>query len=161
MRRGKAVKALTPKVRPFRNRQVRGLQDCANREGGKRGSLLHRIPVSLSVVRSPPLRSLDANGCGPRSTGNGHSQLQWRPLRAQLGAPPTTRRSGSSHPRRAHGVPRPRCLRSPCPLRPPPGFAQPPGCCWWAAPRPTRALSTSRPNAQFQERPAGLTTATR
>ena len=87
MRRGKAVKALTPKVRPFRNRQVRGLQDCANREGGKRGSLLHRIPVSLSVVRSPPLRSLDANGCGPRSTGNGHSQLQWRPPRAQLGHP--------------------------------------------------------------------------
>ena len=41
MRRGKAVKALAPKARPFHDRQVRGLRDCANREGGIRGSLLH------------------------------------------------------------------------------------------------------------------------
>ena len=67
MRRSKAIKALTPKVRPFRNCQVRGLRDCANREGGICGSLLHRVPVPLPVVRTLPLRSLDANPWGPRS----------------------------------------------------------------------------------------------
>ena len=61
MRRGKAVKALTPKARPFRDRHVRGLRDCANREGGKRGSLLHPVPVPLPEAHTPPLRSLHAN----------------------------------------------------------------------------------------------------
>ena len=77
MPRGKAVKALTPKARPFRDHQVRGLRDCANREGIIRSSLLHRIPVPLPVVRTPPLRSLDADPWGLRSAQNGPSQPQW------------------------------------------------------------------------------------
>ena len=77
MRRGKAVKALTPKVRPFRDCQVRGLRDCANREGGIGSSLLHGIPVPLPVVRTPPLRSLDADPWGLRSAQNGPFQPQW------------------------------------------------------------------------------------
>ena len=67
MRQGKAVKALTPKARLFRDHQVRGLRDCANREGRIRGSLLHQVPVPLPVVRTPLLRSLDADPWGPRS----------------------------------------------------------------------------------------------
>ena len=49
-------KGLDPKARPFCHRQVRGLQDCANREGRMRGSLRHLAPVPLPVVRTPPLR---------------------------------------------------------------------------------------------------------
>ena len=108
MRRGKAVKALTPKARPFHDRQVKGLQDCANREGRKRGSLLHRVPVPLPMVRTPLLRSLDADRWGPRSTQNGHSQLQRRPREHNWEPPPPTRRPDSPRPRHAHGVPCPR-----------------------------------------------------
>ena len=43
-------------TRPCCDRQVRGLRDCANREGEIRGSLRHRAPVPLPVVRTPPLR---------------------------------------------------------------------------------------------------------
>ena len=41
MQRGKGVKALTPKVRSFCNRQVSGLRDRADRKGRICGSLLH------------------------------------------------------------------------------------------------------------------------
>ena len=105
MRRGKVVKALTPVTRPFCDRQVRGLRDCANREGGIRGSLLHRAPVPLPVALTPPLHSLDANGWGPRSPRNGRSQLQWRFLR-----PGTHCLGGALRPRRGPGVLRPRPL---------------------------------------------------
>ena len=161
MRRGKAVKALTPKARPFHDRQVKGLQDCANREGRKRGSLLHRVPVPLPMVRTPLLRSLDADRWGPRSTHNGHSQLQRRPREHNWEPPPThatprfappPARSRCAMPQTRHpGSPRPRCLGLPRPRRAP-GVP---------LPRPTCALSASRPHAQFQERPAGLATATR
>ena len=87
MPRGKAVKALTPKTRPFRDSQVRGLQDCANREGRICHSQLHRVPVPLPVVHTPLFRSWDADPWGPRSAWNGRSQLQWQPMRAQLGPP--------------------------------------------------------------------------
>ena len=56
MRRSTAVKALTPKGRPYCNHLVRGFPGCANREGRMRGSLRHLAPVPLPVVRTPPLR---------------------------------------------------------------------------------------------------------
>ena len=40
-------------------------------------SLHHRAPVPLPVVRTPLLRSLDADGWGPRSRRNGRSLVQW------------------------------------------------------------------------------------
>ena len=43
-----------------------------------------------TVVHTPLLPSLDADQWGPRNPQNGHSQPQWRPLRAQLGPPPLT-----------------------------------------------------------------------
>ena len=46
-----------------------------------RSTLHHRVPVPLPVVHTPPLRSLDANGWGPRSRRNRRSLVQWRPLR--------------------------------------------------------------------------------
>ena len=113
------VKALTPKARPFRDHQVRGLRDCANREGIIRSSLLHRIPVPLPVVRTPPLRSLDAHRWGPRSPRNGHSRPQWRPLRPRthsLGA----RRRCAPPPTRARRAPR---------IRPLPGEPREPRYC--------------------------------
>ena len=116
------VKALTPMARPFCDRQVRGLRDCANREGGICGSLLHPVPpapVPLPVVRTSPLRSLDADRWRPRSPRNGHSQLQWRPLRPRthsLGA----RRRCAPPPTRARCAPR---------IRPLPGEAREPRYC--------------------------------
>ena len=48
----------------------------------------NRFLVADSLVADTvPLHSLDANRWEPRSSRNGHSQTQWRPLRAQLGPP--------------------------------------------------------------------------
>ena len=106
MRRGKAVKALIPKARPFCNRQVRGLRDCANKEGRIRGSLLHRVPVPLPVVRTPLLCSLDADLWGPRSARNGlFPATVATPESTTRTLPPQTHRSGLPHPWPAPGVP--------------------------------------------------------
>ena len=56
-------------------------------ENGVCGFLLHAVPVPLPVVHTPPLRPLDADPGGLRSTRNGLSQPQWQPLRPQLGPP--------------------------------------------------------------------------
>ena len=114
MPRGKVVKVLTPVVRPFCDRQVRGLQDCANREGGIRGSPLHPVPPSPSSLTCGPHPSAPL-----RSPRNGCSLPQWRPLR------PGTHCLGARR-RRAPPLRRARCAP---PIRPLPGEAQGPRYC--------------------------------
>ena len=57
------VKSLTPMTRPFCDGQVSGLGDCANREGGIRGSLCHPAPPSPGSLTCGPHPSAPLTEC--------------------------------------------------------------------------------------------------
>ena len=82
-------------------------------------TLHHRAPIPLPVVRTPPLRSLDADEWGPRSRRNGRSLVQWRPLRPGTHCLRALRRR----------APLPMRVRCALPIRPLPGEAHWPPYC--------------------------------
>ena len=155
--RGGAVKALTPRARPFCNLQVGELRECANR-GRNTWFPAPRSPSSLTYGPHPTAPPTGCRSRGTRSALNGRSLPQWLPREHNWGYPhPPLPRPTS--PSRASRV-RPPLVRSWCfPSRsgdnrehnwdphPRPDTTRPP---------PLTARGSPRPHAQFQERLSDL-----